>query len=395
MKSVLVAVEMEGTLNGLKGALKRLERQEVGVYYAAAGAAEKSLAASGTPHFADVKDFGRVLEATKPQLVVVGAVGGVSAPSGIEVGFGLAAMDRGIPVVLYRDFTGFNYAIARPLSEHPRANELLRFHLFDEASAKIAKRRHYIAAETIAVGSGYYDEDATRDWAAERAKAREALKLTEDDFLITMISGSLKERVLEILEPTIMGLKNLDAIPGHRSLVFAPLFHPNDPDAPYAVNPEQKGHWLPKKGEAYNDVLSRLNGTGIRVMREPEMRNALTDPKARIAASDFILMNPLSTETWTAVYARIPFLITALPGTIDQAEEVGIEVTDFDFVAKRACDIVFSADALEHYLWQRMWPENRERIMVAQKAFTARGASEEIAKCFLKLMETASVPVES
>ncbi len=378
---ILFAVEMVGTVKALEKPLARLTEQGHSVRYAAAVAAEKQLTALGLPCFTAQDGPVHVIEESNPDLVIVGAAAGVKTPSGIEANIGCAAMDKGLPVVCYRDYSGLNDAVAGPLAGHPRSGDLLHFFMFDEATVRTVQRRAYTCREAIAVGSAAYDEGGTRDWQAARSTAREALGLSDDLFLITFIGGGSKDRVLEALVPTMQGLKMGD---WDSKMRFAPLFHPKDPDAPYAPDPNRKGFWLPRPSSAYDQVL----GSTDWVIREPALRNAVPDGKLRIAAADFIVMNPLSTDTWTATYAQVPFVTAAVPLTVAEAEKDGIDVFDLDFVRVRATDIMRTPEDLVAYLGLLPRPEAgiATRLRSEESQFTPRKAAEGI---FLNLVRVA------
>jgi len=357
---VLVSVEMVGTLKALEKPLELLLKDGSvnEVRYAAAAAAAKHLTASDVPYFTLDNDPSATVETMNPHFVIVGAAAGVATPSGIETSIGLAAMQRGIPVICYRDYSGINDAVAGPLAAHPRAKELLHFFMFDEATVKAVRDRGYPCAKAIAVGSAAYDGDSTRDWDALRASARQALGLDSCSTLITFIGGGEKTRVLEALVPTVAGFaKMMEGNPLYR---FAPFFHPKDPDASYMPDPEKKGSYLARPS-IYDEVLSPL---GDRMFPEPFVRNLVPDSKARVAASDLIVMNPLSTDNWTAIYAGTPFVCSALPLMVAEGAKDGIDVFDLDFVTADATDVMRTPEELEEYIamFPRRQTETRNRL---------------------------------
>ncbi len=385
MKKLLAAIEMAGTLNALKRPFSILQGQGWEIRYAATEVAADILHASEIPFFPASVVPTRVIHETKPGLVVIGDASGTPTSGVFEAAYGLAALDAGVPVVCYRDYSGLNPLVADPLSAHKRSSDLLNFFMFEEATVRTIKERGYASAKAVAVGSGYYDEDGARNWPEARRTARAALGLSDADFFVVMISGSGVPRVLETLEPVVEGLKR------RGNGVFAPFFHMKDPDAPYERYLGKKGQWLPTAGGHYNEALDRLADSGVRLFREPEARNVLHDPKLRVAAADWIIMNPLSSDTWTAVYARVPFLITAPPLTIEEAEKDGIKIFDLDFVTHGACDIETKPDGIRDYAAKRIGDEAiAARIRRAEERFTPKVASDEIARRLMRTAATAS-----
>lgn len=381
-KRILFAVEMVGTVNALKKPFALLEGESVTFSYAAAGAAATALKNSGTPYYTTENNPATVIRGLKPDLVVVGAVSGVAKPSGLEVGFGRAAMDAGIPVVLYRDFSGVNDEVVRPLADHLRSGELLRFFLFDEAAARTVRQRCYPACEVKVVGSSYYDDDATRNWEDGKKKAREALGMGDDEFVVVYLGGAERSRVLESLKPIVEGMRE----DGGR-LTLLPFFHPKDPDAPYAPHPTEKGQWVARPS-VYNEVLDQLSDSSVTVIREPDVRNLVTDPKLRIAVMDFGFMNPLSTDTWTAVYARKPFACPVLPLTLADGAKSGIEIPELDFIAYGAADAFQTEEGLRAYA-ARLTKERgeiAERLLLAQTRFTPREVARLIADELMRVI---------
>jgi len=393
MKNLLLAADMLGTVNALDGALALLTSDERSddnrwfVTYAAGDVALDKLKSCGLEPLTPEADFAGEIDAHKPDLVVVGAQAG-KTPSGIEVGFGFAAMNVGIPVVCYRDFSGLNDAVAGELAMHGYADELLTFAMFDKATVGTVRERNYACRDAVAIGSGYYDADATCDWETLREQSRNALGLNKDDFFVLLNCGSSSgdgARVLEYLKPVTDGLRGSEL-----PVCFTASFHPKDKAACLAK--EEDGAWKRTGESPYFPLFGEWGpGKNVSVFDELELRSVLSDGKARIAAADFVIANPLSTDTWTCVYGRTPFLTFDLPLTSAMAKESGIEIGELDFVMKGACDFAESAEALESYMESLSsdYEEIAERLRVAQSEFRAEPASLKIAEFFEKMAPDA------
>ena len=194
---ILFALEMVGTVNALEGAFRLLREKGAELRFAAHGVALTALSKKGVScaTIADAADA--VIAEWNPDFVVVGLASG-AAFSGFELGYGRAAMDRGIPVVAYRDYLGVA-EWTRQLASHPRSRELLRFFLFDAATEQTVS--HTLPCrEARVVGSGYYDEDATRDWGQVRRDARRAAGITDGEFVVFLNNSADRVRVLEVIE---------------------------------------------------------------------------------------------------------------------------------------------------------------------------------------------------
>ncbi|MEK7555194.1 MAG: hypothetical protein AAB518_04395, partial [Patescibacteria group bacterium] len=313
-KKIFVAIEMVGTLNALNGALGVLEKEGVAVVYAAEGEARKKLVNQGISCFGVEEDAEEILKREKPDLVIVGITSGMKQPggSGLEKNYALRALDRGIPVVAYRDYVGVHTWFDE-VAKHPRSTESLHFFLFGESDVQLIRRLGLPSREAIAVGSGYYDDDTTRSWGEVRRSAREAMGFQEKDFVIISSPGAERERVFEMLRGVVEGIHQIE-----QRVIFISTHHPKDPDAPFET--PTSGKLSVKKSSVYDVVVDRLKSTPHRIVCEPEFRNAVPDPKHRIATADVLDMNPLSTELNTAVYAGVPVLPSALPLTIQAAE---------------------------------------------------------------------------
>lgn len=368
MPKMLCAIEMVGTYNALEGAFKVLKEEHgAEISFAAAGALQTNLEKRGVACFTTADDVGGVFTKVRPDLVVVGVVAGVKSPggSGIERSYALFALDCGIPVVVYRDFFGLHPWVDE-VARHRNAPRLLHFFMLGESTVRMIRRVGLPCVEATAVGSGYYDADADRDWAAARASGRQAMGWKDDDFVVVFSPGSMRDRVLESLEPTVVGIFS-----GTDDMVFVSTFHPKDPDAPYVIVP---GKPAEPKSSVYNEVLDGLHHTECRIseVREPEFRNAVPDGKVRVAAADFIVMNPLSIDTYTAIYAGVPTVMTALPLTQAEARENRIDLFDLDFVAAGAMACARTSDELCEYVRQLSWPFRRR--MIAERFQRARSA---------------------
>lgn len=380
-KRILFAVEMVGTYNALESAFNVLtEEHGAAISFVAAGALQTNLEKKGVPCFTASADVGDAFDRTNPDLVVVGVVAGVKTPggSGLEKRYALAALDRDIPVVVYRDFFGLHPWIDE-VARHPKASQLLHFFMFAESTVRTIRQVGLPCAEAITVGSGYYDADVGRDWSAARASGRKAMGWIDHDLAVVFSPGATRDRVFEVLKPTVAGMQSAS-----RDAVFVPTFHPKDPDAPYAIVP---GKPAEPRASVYNEVIDRLNGYNVRVVREPEFRNAVPDGKTRVAAADFIIINPLSVDTYTAIYAGVPTLIMGLPLTQAEAAENRIDIGDLDFIVGGAMDFASTADELREYV--RILPGSygqiRNRFQEAPQRFRPGTATPGIVQNLLRV----------
>ena len=378
---VLFALEMVGTVNALKRSLGILERERnCELRFAASDVALTALTGMGRECITLERDPREVVGEFQPNVVVVG----VSAFerdhkkwTGLELNYGLAAMDAGIPVVAYRDDSGIAMW-SQELSAHPRSGELLTLLMFDRMTAQVVEGRQ--AKLIAAVGSGYYDALPTWDWAAARRESRAKIGIEDGDLVITFNVGADKERVLEALEPVVDGLLRMDA-----PVVFVAGFHPKDPDAPYVESPPKSGKYIARPSAPYDPVLERLEGSRVRVIREPVFRNAESDSQRRMAASDLIVMGPGSTDKSTALYGGIPQVIVGTPLTAEKVRSTGIEVEQFDFVHDGTVDIRFDADGLASYIED--FPAHaahiREQARMGKEKYSAAPAAPRIAEAIL------------
>lgn len=117
--------------------------------------------------------------------------------------------------------------------------------------------------------------------------------------------------VMEMLVPVVDALEKY----GNDKIVFIPTFHSKDPNAPFVVNRDKT--YTAKRSEVYDLVLDRLDGK-VRMIREPKAREALPNSQDRIAMADFIVMNSLSIETWTATFCFRPMVFVLTPKVIEE-----------------------------------------------------------------------------
>ncbi len=343
---ILVVLEMAGTVNALKRSLGILEADHgATLKFVASDVALSSLTAAGRECLTAEADPAGVIADFRPDVVLVGASAFERDNpkwTGLELRYGLAVMHAGIPVVLYRDYSG----VARwteELSAHPGSRELLTLLMFDRMTARVVEDRSTRRVQVV--GSGFYDDLPNWDWEGVRVSSRAKLGIGRNEIAFLFNCGADRDRVLEALEPVVEGFLRSEA----RNLVFISTFHPKDPDAPYAPGPT-KGTWVARPSAPYDPVLARLDGSLVRHIPEPVFRNAETDSQRRMAAADLIVMGPGSTETWTAVYGGIPQVIVATPLNLAKLAGSGIKVGEFDFVADGTADVCTSREQLWAYI---------------------------------------------
>jgi hypothetical protein len=362
MTKAVVVLDMVGTWNALKKPLEILRnRHRWEMRYAATNVAASAMQKDEIPLLDSQKSAQDALRGFKPDLVITGI--SPSAPD-LERRYGLAALDLQIPVVMYRDYSGVASWV-REVAAYYLAKKLLHFLMFDEATVEVVRRNSWPCAEARAVGSSYYDDLVNYDVGAARAKARDTLGLTANDRLLLYSGGSDAPRVLESLTPIVSGLM---ADPKISSLVFAPTFHPKDKDAPFQET-ETKGVYAPKASAAYDPILDALAAEGEHwLIREPIIRNSLPDSKMRLAAADFVIMNALSTDTWTTAFLRVPMLIPLLPLQARAARESNIAPDGFDLINKGAAAAVYTAEDLTDYIRRLKTYEFKTMADVLRKA---------------------------
>ena len=346
MKRALVVIEMLGTVNALRKPLDVLKAKHGWeVKYVASGQALSRLMKDDARPWTSEQPVDAVFDNFKPDIVITG-VTAVKPDhltwTGLEQNYAMAAMDWTKPVVMYRDYLGIS-EWAGDVTLHPRSKHLLHFLMFDEATVSAIRKKNWFCCSLKAVGSAYYDDLAEYKKAERRHEARKALGLEYADILLLLNSGAVKERVLEILGPVVDGL--LEII-GDWHIVFAPTFHPRDPDAPYIES--SNGRYIPRIS-VYDSELSRLQGKA-KCISEPVIRNILQDPRDRIAAADFIIINAASTDTWTAAFLGVPMVLPLLPKEIENLEADLIDSKRLDLVLSGAADAIYSRHALKLYI---------------------------------------------
>lgn len=284
-KRVLVVLEMGGTVKALRPSFQLLEKEHGSeLRFVASDVALTDLRGAGVDCLTVEADPASVISEFNPQVVLVGGSAFERTHpkwTGLELKYGLAAMDANIPVILYRDYSGIPQW-ARELTNHARSNGLLYLFMFDKMTAHVVS--DWSSREVRVVGSGSYDNLRGFDWGAAREQARAAVGLATDDFVVFLNCGAEKRRNLEILEPAVSGLVRLS----DPRVVFVPSFHPKDPDAPLFSEPGKLA--VVRPSVAYDPALANLDGTPVRVVREPLFRNAVKNPQDRLAASDLVIM---------------------------------------------------------------------------------------------------------
>lgn len=389
---VLFALEMVGTVNALKRSFGLLEEKGCQLKFAASDVALTTLTGLGRECLTLARDPNEVVAEFQPNVVVVG---GSSFErdhkkwTGIELAYGIAAMNAGVPVVFYRDYSGLPLW-SQELSQHPRSDELLTLLMFDRMTMQVVKDRR--AKRVAVVGSGFYDDLPNWDWAEARRASRAKLEIGEDTLVILMNAGSDVPLVVEALEPVVDGLVRMQGV---SIVVFIPSFHLKDPDAPYVESPPKSGKYISRPSAPYGPVLARLEAvSSVRVIHEPRFRNAEPDSQRRMAVADLIVMNPGSTETWTAVYGGIPQVVTALPKTVEMLTEKGIEVEQFYFVSDGTADIRFTGESLAGYVAgfsTKHLASIRERARQGKKRYVVQPAAPRIAEAILEAAGVSSI----
>lgn len=370
---ILFVSEMTGTINALDPALKVLREQHGCEFrFAAADQARKTLEKRGIELVPEGADPTEVIREFKPDLVLVGIAAPIAGkpPPTIESTFALAAMNAGISVAMYRDYGGLA-PWAQALTMCPKSAKLLTFLFESSKTLKLVEGKSL--RDTRVVGSGYYDADATRDWAEVRKTSRAAISIAEDAIVIFVNNAADHVRALEMMNPVADAFEDIST-----DLVLVPSFHPKDPDAPFGEKSKKDKRLVARPSKPYDPVLDRLSGNRrIRVIREPEFRNIVADSKARIAAADLVVMNPQSTETISTALAGIPQIICALPHTAADCATKGINVNELRVVEERCADVVHTATGLVTYLHSipRMLPDIRKRLLPG-----CRALREEMAK---------------
>lgn len=343
---ILCVFEMAGTVNGIMPALRILESERgCQLKFVATDQALAVLTKAGRECFTVESDPVAAIHEFEPHLIVAGASAferGNPKWTGVELSYMFAGMDCGLPVVVYRDYSGVPQWL-REATSCGGAESLLHLFMFDNATAQQVSG--FPVASVKRVGSAYYDALLTRDLAADRARTREAVGISPEAFVVVLNPGADRGRACEALEPVVDGLPRI-ALP---HVVFVPTFHPKDPDAPFAET-EKKGTYAARPSAPYDSIINRLSGSRITVIREPALRNAVSDPQSRITMADFIVMNPASTDTWTAVYAGVPQAITALPLAAAEAEKKSFNINELDFVADGTATVIRTQPELQDFV---------------------------------------------
>ncbi|MBI2024703.1 MAG: hypothetical protein HYT03_01240 [Candidatus Harrisonbacteria bacterium] len=358
MTRVLFVAEMAGTVNAL---MKPLGSSDFDVSFVANDVALSMLQKRDIVCHTFEDDPSKVIAGARPDMVLTGISAferGNPKWSGLELKYALAAMDAGIPVAMYRDWLGIA-AWAKEATQHPRAGQLLHFLTFDRGTAYAIRKAEWIYRDVRAVGSSYNEDIFQKATRIERATLRQRLGLKADDLLVVVNSGADSKRVLEILEPAVQGLLAQSS----SRVVFAPTFHPKDKDAPFYV--DDRKNFVARASAPYDPVLQRLSGK-VRTIFEPIIRSCIQDPQERVAAADFIVMNPLSTDVPTAIFLGIPMVIPFLPLTAESARSGMIDPEKYDYILNGMADSVFTGEDLEHYM--SALSDRYEEIAVRQRA---------------------------
>ncbi len=387
--NILCVFEMVGTVNGILPALRLLE-QERGcrLKFVATDQALAALTKAGRTCLTDESIPEEVVGDFHPDIVVCGASSferGHDKWTGVELAYMRAGMDETIPVVVYRDYSGVPQWLAEATG-YDGASSLLHLFMFDNATAQQVSGLP--TASVKRVGSAYYDTLFTKDLPADRARTREAVGVSPDAFVVVLNPGADKGRACEALLPVVEGLARIN-IP---HVVFLPTFHPKDPDAPFAKGAD--GKFITRPSEPYDAILDRLVGDRVDVIREPVLRNAVSDPQSRIIMADLIVMNPASTDTWTAVYAGVPQVITALPLAASEAARKSFDINGLDFVADGTAPIVRMGTELQDFVARlgEVYPGILARARGARERYAVTPAAQGIAEAILGV---ASVQTES
>lgn len=380
---ILFVAEMIGTLNALDSAINVLRERGCEFRFAATDMARTTLEKKGVELVPTNTSPAEVIRGFSPDLVLTGIadpIAGKLAPT-IERDFALTAMDAGIPVVAYRDY-GSLAPWTQALMAHPKSSRLLTFLFESSRTLRLVEGRSI--REAKAVGSGYYDADAARNWAETRTTSRAAVGIAEDALVIFVNNAADHVRVLEMMNPVVVALGGTTA-----DLVIIPSFHPKDPDAPFDLK-----SLTVKPSMPYDPVIAQLKtNPRIRVIGDVEFRRAVGDSKARIATADLVIMNPLSTETITTALAGIPQVICDLPRMAENCVTKGTVVEELRVVEEGCADVVYDATKLVSYLdgFPRGLANIRRRLLPRCEAFREEMKEPATPKIVEAVLEAATV----